>query len=528
MRLLSVAAATLLALAAPSQAQTPTALSDPDLVGRYQATITPAELAGHLYVYADDYLRGRETGQPGQRFAARYLAGAYATMGVPARGTGTAAGPYALDGYLQPFALEQKTLRRLAARVEQSGTPVVSSVLEAGATDAQLVPAYGEVSDATPARLVHAGDGTDLSGLDLDDAYVVMTPGANQGATRAALSAVQAAGGRAAILATAPDAAGLAGQAQSALGAGRLALPALDTDDDAETGGLPPILFTSREMLDRLVAAADIDIEADGAPALGDTGLTLAVEAEYETAEVMSENVVAFIEGSDPVLKDEFVVVSAHLDHVGDHGTGEDAIYNGADDDGSGTVTILEIAEAFQRAKEDGHGPRRSVLFLHVSGEEKGLLGSEYYADRQPLVPMENTVANLNIDMIGRYDPERGFETTDYVYIIGGDLISRDISDWNAAVNETTGQGLLLSDRFNSPDDPNQFFRRSDHWNFGKHDVPFIFYFTGTHEDYHGVGDSADKIDYDRMARIGRLIFGTAWELANRDERPAVSGLGFN
>ena len=163
-----------------------------------------------------------------------------------------------------------------------------------------------------------------------------------------------------------------------------------------------------------------------------------------------------------------------------------------------------------------------------MTGEEEGLLGSEYYADREPVVPIENTAANLNIDMIGRYDPERGFETTDYVYIIGGDLISQDISDWNAAVNESTGTGLFLSDRFNSPDDPNQFFRRSDHWNFGKYDIPFIFYFTGTHEDYHGVGDSPDKIDYERMARIGRLIFGTAWEIANRDERPAVSGVGFN
>ncbi len=519
-----MALATLLVLAPSAFAQTPSALSDPDLVGRYQATITPAELAGHLYVYADDFLRGRETGQPGQRFAARYLAGEYATMGVPARGTGTASGPYALDGYLQPFALEQPTLRRLTARVEHDGTPVVTSTLEAGATDAQLVPAYGEVSDATPARVVYAGDGADLDGLDLADAYVVMTPGADQGATRAAFAAVQAAGGRAAILATAPDAAGLADRARAALEAGRLSLPALDTD---EADDLPAILFTSRQALDLMMDAATIDAGPDGYP-LGDTGLTLAVEAEYDRGQVMSENVVAFVEGSDPLLKDEFVVVSAHLDHVGDHGAGDDVVFNGADDDGSGTVTILEIAEAFQRAKEDGHGPRRSVLFLHVSGEEKGLLGSEYYADREPLVPMESTVANLNIDMIGRYDPERGFDTTDYVYIIGGDLISQDLSDWNAAVNESTAQGLLLSDRFNSPDDPNQFFRRSDHWNFGKHDVPFIFYFTGTHEDYHGVGDSADKIDYDRMARIGRLVFGTAWELANRDERPAVSGIGFN
>ena len=256
----------------------------------------------------------------------------------------------------------------------------------------------------------------------------------------------------------------------------------------------------------------------------------LSIESDRESSQVETENVVAFVEGSDPLLKNEFVIISAHLDHVGtkEVAEGEDGIFNGADDDGTGTVSLLEIAEAFQKAKEDGNGPRRSVLFLHVTGEEKGLFGSEYYADMEPLVPLENTVADLNIDMIGRYDPERGFETTDYVYIIGGDLISQDIADWNATVNDVTGTDILLSDRFNSPDDPNQFFRRSDHWNFGKHQIPFIFYFTGTHEDYHGVGDSADKIDYDRMARIARLVFGTAWHIANTDARPQVSGVGFN
>ena len=526
MRFPAAALAALTALAPVASAQTATAVADPGLVGRYQATITPAELAGHLYVYADDYLAGRETGEPGQRFAARYLAGQYATLGIAARGTGPDNGNYGIDGYLQPFALEQSTLVSLTGLVEQAGTPVLTSTLAEGDTEtAFLIPAYGQVEDATPGRLVFVGDGSDLGGMDLDGAFPVLAPGADQGAMRAALGALGAAGAKGVLLATAPTNAALQGRAASAFQAGRLALPAVD-GAEADAGGLPPILITSREALDALMGAANVAADADGAYPLGDTGLTLAITAETNKTEVLSENVVAFIEGTD--LKDEVVVISAHLDHVGDDGDGDDTIYNGADDDGSGTVTMLEIAEAFKAAADAGHGPRRSILFLHVSGEEKGLLGSEYYADREPLIPIEQTVANLNIDMIGRYDPERGFERTDYVYIIGGDLISQDIHDWNEAVNETTGTDLLLSDRFNSPDDPNQFFRRSDHWNFGKYDVPFIFYFTGTHEDYHGVGDSADKIDYDRMARIGRLIFGTAWELANRDERPAVSGVGFN
>ena len=528
MRFRLAAPAALAFLAAPVGAQTPTALDDASVVGRYQATITPAELAGHLYVYADDYMAGRDTGEPGQRFAARYLAGQYQTMGIQPKGTGAAEGSYAIDGYLQPFPLEREQLMRMTVTATRDGETVLESVATADNVEGfALAPAYGSVEDASPARLVFVGDGSDLSGVDVTDAFALMMPGeGGQAAVRQAAGALGAAGARGVILASAPSVSALQAQAERAFAAGRLTLP---TDGDPEAGGLPAILLTGMDIAEALMRAPSAPTLApDTAPY--DTGVMLAVGADYETEEVMTENVAAFVEGSDPLLKDEVVVISAHLDHVGTREVeeGEDGIFNGADDDGSGTVSVLEIAEAFQAAKDAGEGPRRSILFLHVTGEEKGLFGSEYYADIEPLLPLENTVANLNIDMIGRYDPERGFDTTDYVYIIGGDLISQDLHDWNAAVNEATGQGLLLSDRFNSPDDPNQFFRRSDHWNFGKHEVPFIFYFTGTHEDYHGAGDSPDKIDYDRMARIARLIFGTAWEVANRDERPAVSGVGFN
>ena len=506
-------------VSAPAFAQTPAATADPDLARRYQQTITPAELAGHLYVYADDYLAGRATGAPGQRFASRYLAGQYQAMGVAPKGSGGADGPYGLGVYLQPFALEQDVLHGLTVTVRRGDDRVLESVVRAGdASGVALAPAYGSVDDPSPAPLVYVGDGADLDGLDVDGAYALVVPGAGgQAALQTAAAALGGAGARAVVIVSAPEVSALEARTARSLGGGRLALP---SDGEDEPDGLPPVFLTGRDVVTALLGTDE--------PALGDTGLTLAVDADAETRRVETENVVAVVEGSDPTLRDEYVVISAHLDHVGDDGEGEDVIYNGADDDGSGTVTLLEIAEAFQTAKEAGHGPRRSVLFLHVTGEEEGLLGSAYFTDREPLVPVESVAANLNIDMIGRYDPERGFETTDYVYVIGGDLISQDLDDWNAAVNDATGTGLFLSDRFNSPDDPNQFFRRSDHWNFGKYDVPFIFYFTGTHEDYHGVGDSADKIDYDRMARIARLIFGTAWEVANSDARPRVSGEGFN
>ncbi len=522
----------LLALVAPAVlAQVPAKA----LVQRYQATITPAELAGHLYVYADDFLAGRDTGAPGQRFAALYLAGQYQTMGVAPRGSGTAASPHALDGYLQPFALEQSTLRSLTVTATRGGATLLASTIRPDSTaGAVLVPAYGSVADASPARLVFVGradDAAALAELPLDGSFALLLPGtaadpSDQAATQAHLATLGTRGVRGVVLAVAPVAAALAPQADRAFRGGRLALPEAD-GAAAEPGRLPAILLTGADVADQLLAGVGRTIAgADASPV--DTGVMLAIAADRETRTVQTENVVAVVPGSD--LADEFVIVSAHLDHIGveDAAPGGDGINNGADDDGSGTVALLEIAEAFQQAREAGHGPRRSVLFLHVTGEEKGLLGSEYFADREPLVPLAQTVADLNIDMIGRHDPTYEGAASPYVYILGAELISADIDAVNTRVNAETRLGLDLSKRFNSADDPNQFFRRSDHWNFGKHGIPFIFYFTGTHEDYHQPGDEAAKIDYDRMATIARLVFGTAWEIANADARPAVSGTGFN
>ncbi|OZC03199.1 M28 family peptidase [Rubricoccus marinus] len=513
-----------LALLAPEAiAQTPDAAEDPALVQRYQATITPAELAGHLYVYADDYMAGRDTGEPGQRFAATYLAGQYATMGVTPMGTAEATN-YGVDGYRQPFMLDNKRMVSMNYSVTRGGAEIMTGAIPlAGDAMLNLIPFRGEITDASPAPLVWAGDGSDVDDLDVRDAYVMFAV-TDQASMMPTAQKFMDMGARAVVLPASPTVDRFQRMA-SGLTRGRLALPSPEASGDD-----PVILLTGLDVASMMVGKEGMTAEDFTAMEAGPTGAMISVSIEYENNQVETENVVAMVEGSDPLLKDEFVIISAHLDHVGtrDVEEGEDGIFNGADDDGSGTISILEIAEAFQTAAADGNGPRRSILFLHVTGEEKGLLGSAYFADMEPLVPLEQTVANLNIDMIGRYDPERRFDTTDYVYIIGGDLISQDISDWNETVNDVTGTELLLSDRFNSPDDPNQFFRRSDHWNFGKHDIPFIFYFTGTHEDYHAVGDSPDKIDYDRMAKISRLVFGTAWHIANTDERPAVSGVGFN
>lgn len=228
-----------------------------------------------------------------------------------------------------------------------------------------------------------------------------------------------------------------------------------------------------------------------------------------------SENVVAFIEGTEK--PEEYIVISAHLDH---EGIKNGKIYNGADDDGSGTVAILEIAEAFKIAKKNGHAPKRSILFLHATGEEKGLLGSQYFTDVQPLVPLKNIVANLNIDMIGRVDHAHRNDPN-YIYLIGSDRLSSELHYISELTNNKYFQ-LKLDYTYNKIDDPNQFYYRSDHYNFAKHNIPVIFYFNGVHADYHRPTDTPDKIRYTLLEKRTRFIFCTAWELANRENRIIV------
>ena len=228
-----------------------------------------------------------------------------------------------------------------------------------------------------------------------------------------------------------------------------------------------------------------------------------------------SINVASIIEGS--LYPNEYIVITAHLDHVGVEG--ED-IFNGADDDGSGSMALLEIAQAFKMASLDGYRPKRSIVILHVSAEEKGLLGSEYYTDN-PLYPLEDTITNLNVDMIGRTDPTRDSDNDNYVYLIGTDRLSSMLHETSERVNKNTVD-LELDYRFNAWDDPNRFYERSDHYNFAKNNIPVIFYFSGTHEDYHMPTDTADKIRYDLLTKRAKLIFHTAWEIANMDDKIIV------
>jgi hypothetical protein len=252
--------------------------------------------------------------------------------------------------------------------------------------------------------------------------------------------------------------------------------------------------------------------------------ITLNVANNTET--IPTQNVVAVWEGSDPVLKNEYVALGAHYDHVGSGcpPVGTDNICNGADDDGSGTTALLGMAEALAKAPTR---PKRSILFVWHCGEEKGLWGSRYFVE-YPTVPLNQIVAQINLDMIGRSKKEgdsnpRNNELTgpNAIYLIGSTMMSTELGELVHAVNKSY-LNITYDTRYDDPRDPNRFFSRSDHYNYARKGIPIIFFFDGVHEDYHRAGDTADKIDYEKMEKVTRTIYMTLWEIANQAKRPRV------
>jgi Peptidase family M28 len=237
-------------------------------------------------------------------------------------------------------------------------------------------------------------------------------------------------------------------------------------------------------------------------------------QTTVSTSIVRSENILGYLPGTDK--KDELIIMTAHFDHIGKRTGDGDIINNGADDDGSGTVAIMQLAKAFSQAKKDGAGARRSLLFMALTGEEEGLLGSAYYV-ANPIFPLANTVLDLNMDMIGRTD-EKYRNNKNYVYVIGADKLSSELHELNEKTNKTNTQ-LTFDYTYNDQSHPERLYYRSDHWNFAKNNIPIIFFFDGIHEDYHKVSDEVDKIDFELLALRAQCIFNVAWEVANRDER---------
>lgn len=497
----------------------------------FDKTITIDGLKSDLTIIASDEFEGRETGEEGIRKATEYIIERYKEIGLkPVGDNGT---------FEQNYDLSAPVIDSFNYTVTDNEGSLISETAVTKEATGDFVTVFGG-SDDVSGEIIFAGFGISNETINQLPEVVadkwVMVFFDRQLTSQRALQTLSGKGAAGVILIMDyNDPQGFienAQQAQSRIGsAGRLSLAYLQNNSSrsAAWNRINPELaakMLGKESVSELVDMSE-EIKANASDFKPmELDYTLSHDVSISENTVVASNIAAFLEGSDPLLKDEVVVLSAHHDHVGigrPDSTG-DTIYNGADDDGSGTVGLLSTAQAMVAAKKAGAGPKRSVLFLHVSGEEKGLLGSRYYSDH-PIYPIENTVANINVDMIGRVDKEHE-ENKDYIYVIGGEIISSGLDSLLRSANEAT-VNLDLSDRYNDLEDPNQFYRRSDHWNFGRLGIPFIFFFNGVHADYHRPSDSIEKIEWEALTKRTQLIYTTTAMIANSSERPAVDNQAF-
>lgn len=464
----------------------------------FAKTITAEDLKKHLFIVAGADFEGRETATEGQRKAAAYIDNDFRSLGLR---------PGNSDSYQLQYPVYQDSLEGASLSVNGKDftlntdffVTLSNYTAEMGAADVQFA-GYG-FSDSSR---------DDYKGLNVRGKIVMVLGGFPKG--------MQVPSGRAARrFAFAKQEA-----AQKHGAAALLIVQSTPPRNNRDPKGnmtmteFPRTIFPNSFYITETVAKA---IAQDDFPAVQDgsgagRGYLANVKLGFKktTLHLQSSDVLGFLEGTD--LKDQILVISAHYDHLGKRG---EVIWYGADDDGSGTVSVLELAEAFAKAKAAGKGPRRSILFLANSGEEKGLFGSQYYSEH-PTYPLDKTTADLNIDMIGRIDPNRKVgDSTNYVYVVGSDKLSTELKPISEGNNKKYSK-LELDYKFDDPNDPEMIYYRSDHFNFARKGVPIIFYFDGIHKDYHQPSDTPDKINYDIMEKRARLVFYTAWEMANRNE----------
>jgi len=497
-------------------------------VGRYAETITTTDLKKRLEIIASDEFEGRETGRPGQKKAAAYIRNQFIEFGYEPLES--------LQGYYQPYRLlmtypdtvnliiDKDSLRFLKDMYyfPGFGDMVIDAenllYLGYGISDKSYND-YAQNEVGGRVLLISSGEPHKKKNKSLIDPEQSSTSWTSDWTQKIELAEVN--GAKALLIIDDKF-------SSSVVQHGRyIKRPSISVENrtEAEKSKMP-VIYISSKMADQILQKAGFKkghkalekaINKSRKPINKELNFRVKIEVKKSKEKLVSENVLAYLEGEDK--KEELVVITAHYDHLGKKG---EKIFNGADDDGSGTTSMLELAQAFALAKKEGNGPRRSMLFMAVSGEEKGLLGSEFYSDN-PVFPLESTVANLNIDMIGRIDKHHAPDSN-YVYIIGADKLSNELHRINEKANDTYTK-LELDYKYNDENDPNRFYYRSDHYNFAKHGVPVIFYFTGVHEDYHQPTDTVDKIMFKKTEKIARLVFYTAWELANREERIKVDVL---
>ncbi|MCC3155759.1 M28 family peptidase [Hymenobacter sp. 15J16-1T3B] len=511
-----------------------------DAAVTYAGTISAADLRQHLSILASDAYEGRATGEKGQKMAADYLAARFKELGL------TGPVPGGVSPYLQPFGLVRYApdgpgQLRVGPQTFTAGRDFVGFGPSPFRTETKAEPVFLGFGIETDKYNDYAGQ--DVKGKDLivlqgeptDGRGHYLLSGAKQESEwsstfrKAALARDK--GARSIFMITFAPGAAFAPMAESMGEA--LSEPGYELTAPVRqplTGFMlteaPPTgigsYLTSLDLGAALLGIGPQELgqyvlatyQNQQPPKTSFTPRAFTATVPQLRVELASENVLGLLEGTDK--KDEVVVISAHYDHVGIQ---HDTIYNGADDDGSGTSAVLELAQAFSKAKAEGHGPRRSILFLLNAGEERGLLGSDYYTGH-PVVPLAQTVTDLNIDMVGRTD-KRHSATERYLYLIGSDKLSSGLHALSEAANARYAK-LKLDYFYNDPRDEEKLYYRSDHYNFARHGIPVIFYTSGLHQDYHKATDDVDKIEFDKLADRARLVFYTAWELANQDQRPVV------
>ncbi len=497
------------------------AFAQADLASKYASVITGADLKKHLTVIASDEFEGRETGTEGQRKAAAYIEGQFSTLNLK-----QAPG---LKSYQQLYPLYLDS-------VQETSLAVNGQAAQAGKDF--LVPlSTNENIKFSSSNLVFAGYGiddavyNDYAAINVRGKIVVIflgepkkdgkyfidpagksSPWTFPGLSKKLVTAAQK--GAVGVLVVNPS---MATFSQRMIDNNSHSSVYFPRDNDKEKKLNYALL--SHEFAKTFFPVNFDDalatVKANGVfnpqPTEGKTKVEYLFKKYRNT--INASNVIGIIEGTDK--KDEYVFLTGHYDHLGKH---NGKIWYGADDDGSGTCGVIEMATAFAKAAAEGHRPRRTIVFMTVSGEEKGLWGSEYYSDH-PLFPLDKTSVDLNTDMVGRIDTERKTgDTLNYVYVIGHDKLSSDLPVINEGEN-IKHTNMVLDYKFDDPNDPNRIYFRSDHYNFARKGVPILFFYDGMLKaDYHQPSDTVDKINFDLYEKRVRMIFYTAWNIANRDE----------
>ncbi|MBC7412978.1 MAG: M28 family peptidase [Bacteroidia bacterium] len=492
---------------------------------QFEHLINANQLKQYMQVLCSDSLEGRETGTRGMQRTCNYLAAHYNSLGIA---------PYNESSYFQNYVLSVKK------NGAQSYVKTRSKNYNLY-TDFYFFPGFDDL-DITTKNITFAGYGindvkanyNNYASIDVKDKIVMildgepllkdsihLLTGTKEASTwtsnmRQKQAAARTAGVKL-LLIVAND---FANDIQSERLLHYLQKPTTTLKTVAANGKVPTLII-SRKLAQKLIGKkqfAEVYNCFSGNKKCSENTAVFKTNTNIhiarETNDLQGKNVLGYIRGSE--FPDEVVVMSAHLDHLG---IVDGKTYYGADDDASGTSAVMILAKAFKAATDAGYRPKRSVLFLNFSGEEKGLLGSSYYAEN-PVFKFKQTVVDLNIDMIGRRDKKYA-DDPNFVYVIGSEKLSTELKTISEKANVAHTQ-LKLDYTYDDLNDPNQFYYRSDHYNFAKYDVPVIFYFNGVHEDYHKPTDTIDKIEFEKMQKITRLVYYTAWEVANAPQRIKV------